>query len=137
MLLGWLWWGRAFALLFLVGNTPGLGLEIPNFPEIEPNSPGTEGVRLRLPAVLLVGCPEAPDKRVEASPCLPERACAGRRWMRVPEERARGHVNLGLPELVQVAQKFQYMCSAALGQSQRGSVVLQILPERVPVPAFL
>jgi len=137
LLLGWLWWGRAFALLFLIGNTPGLGLEIPNFPKIEPNSPGTEGVRLRLPAVLLVGRPETPDESVQASPGLPERASAGRRRVGVPEERALGHVNLGLPELVQVAQKFQHMRSTTLGQCQWGPVVLQILPERVPVPAFL
>lgn len=75
-------------------------------------------------AVLLEGGAEAADEGVEAAPGLAERAGAGSRGLWVPEERAAGGVDLGLPELVEVAEELQNMSPAATGKCQWWPVVL-------------
>ena len=52
-------------------------------------------------------------------------------------ERANWGVDFGLAELVQVAEEFQDMSSAAARQRQRWPVVFQVLAEGVPVSALL
>lgn len=58
-------------LLLLVGDATSLRLHLPDLTEVEADGAGAEGVGLRLPAVLLEGCPEAADEGVEAAPGLP------------------------------------------------------------------
>lgn len=55
----------------------------------------------------------------------------------MPEIRAAGDVDLGLPELVQVLQELNHVRPAASRQRQRGLVVFEVLKEGVPVTAFL
>lgn len=128
---------RPLSLLLLVGDAAGLGLHVADLPEVEADGAGAEGVGLRLPAVLLEGCPEAADEGVEAAPGLPERARAGRRRVGVAEEGAHRRVHLGLPELVEVPEELQHVGAAAPGESERRPVVLQVLAEGVPIPPLL
>jgi len=55
----------------------------------------------------------------------------------VAEEGARRGVQLGLAELVQVAEELEDVGAASLRQAQRRPVLPQVLPERVPVAPFL
>ena len=62
---------------------------------------------------------------------------AQRPRVRVAEEGARRGVQLGLAELVQVAEELEDVGAASLRQAQRRPVLPQVLPERVPVAPFL
>lgn len=97
---------RAFPLFLLVADPPGLGLRVPDLPQVKPDSSGGERVGFRLAAVLLIGGAEAADESVEAAPGLPERAGAGGRGAGVPVKRADWGVDFRLPELIQVPEKF-------------------------------
>ena len=55
----------------------------------------------------------------------------------MPVKRAQLVVHLGLPELVEVPEKFKNVGPAAAGQRERGAVVAEVLPEGVPVAALL
>lgn len=57
--------------------------------------------------------------------------------MGVSEVRAGFGVNLGFSELVEVAEEFQHVRAAAARESQRWSVVFQVLSEGVPVAPLL
>ena len=57
--------------------------------------------------------------------------------MGVPEEGTRGGVDLGLAELVEVAEEFEDVGPAEAGEGEWGAVVFEVLAEGVPVPAFL
>lgn len=52
-------------------------------------------------------------------------------------ERADGGVDLGLAELVEVAEEFEDVGPAAPGERERGAVVLEVLAEGVPVAPLL
>lgn len=95
--------GGLLPLLLLVADSPRLGLHLPHLPQVEPDGSSTEGVSLRLPAVLLVGRSEAADERVKAAPGLPEWAGTRCRRVGVAEEGAHLGVDLRLAELVQVS----------------------------------
>jgi hypothetical protein len=129
--------GRALPALLLVGDTARLGLAVADLAEVEAHGAGPEGVGLGPAPVLLEGGAEAAHERVEAAPRLPERAGARRRRRGVAEEGASRGVDLGLAELVEVAQELEHVRAAAAGQLQRGAVVAKVLPERVPVAALL
>jgi len=62
---------------------------------------------------------------------------AQRLRVRVAKEGARRGVQLGLAELVQVAEELEDVGAASLRQAQRRPVLPQVLPERVPVAPFL
>lgn len=96
----WIWMSNFSLLLLLVRNPPRLGLTILHLPEINPDRPVPEGVRLGRSAVLLVGRPEASDQSIEAAPGLPQRAGARGGRVGLPEEDAPMQVNLSLSELV-------------------------------------
>jgi len=123
--------------LLLVANSSRLRLKLTNIMQVQPHGAGAEGVAFGSAAVLLVGGAEAADEGVEAAPGLAERAGAGRRRVRQPEERARRVVHLRLPELVQVVQELQHVRPAAHRHRQRRPVVPQVLAERVPVSPLL
>ena len=106
-------WRRLLPLLLLISYSPSLGLRVPHFPQVQPHGACPKWVRLRMPAVLLEGCPESTDQGVEAAPRLPERARARRRRMWVAVERASVCVDLRLPELVQVPEELQHVGSTA------------------------
>ncbi|KAF7822919.1 hypothetical protein G2W53_021063 [Senna tora] len=74
-----------------------------NESKVHSDGPTRERVALRGPSVLLVGCPESADERVEAAPRLPQRARARGGRLGLTVEHAAVHVDLGLPELVEVA----------------------------------
>lgn len=57
--------------------------------------------------------------------------------MGVPKEGAHLGVHLRLPELVQVPEKLQDVGAAAAVESQRRTMVPQVLPEGVPVAPLL
>ena len=46
-------------------------------------------------------------------------------------------VHFGLAKLVQVPEKFKDVCTAAPGEGERGSVILEVLAKGVPVTALL
>ncbi|GER43057.1 serine/threonine phosphatase 7 [Striga asiatica] len=96
-----------FLLLIRYSSGPCLGL--PHLPQINPNRPVSKRVRLGQPAVLLVGRPQAAHEGVQAAPRLPERAAARARRVGLPEKRAPVHVDLGLPELVEVAHEVEHV----------------------------
>ncbi|GFZ13505.1 LIGHT-DEPENDENT SHORT HYPOCOTYLS-like protein [Actinidia rufa] len=125
------------SLLLLVADAAGLGLEVADLAEVESDGPGAEGVGLGLAAVLLEGGAEATDEGVEAAPGLLERARAGGGRVRVPVEGTYRGVDFGLPELVEVPEELEHVGPAAPGERQRRAVILQVLPERVPVAPLL
>lgn len=55
----------------------------------------------------------------------------------MPEERAELVVDLSLAELVEVAQELEDVGTTAAFQRERRAVVTEVLPEGVPVTAFL
>lgn len=87
--------------------------------------------------MLFEGGSKAADEGVEAAPGLAERAWTRSRWVWVAEEGAHLGVDFGLPELVQVAEKFQDVGATAAREGQWGPVISQVLPKGVPVPALL
>lgn len=87
--------------------------------------------------MLLIGCPKTSDEGVEASPGLPERAGARRRRSGLAEEDATVQVNLGFPKLVEVTEEVQDVVEVALRECNWGALVLQVLPEGVPVSPLL
>nr|ACN31423.1 unknown [Zea mays] len=128
---------RPLPALLLVGNAARLGLAVADLAEVEAHGARAEGVGLGPAPVLLEGGAQAADERVEAAPSLAQRARARRGRRRVAEEGAPRRVDLGLAELVEVAQELQHVRAAAPRQLQRRPVVAQVLPERVPVPPLL
>ena len=74
--------------------------------------------------VLLKCSAEAADECVEAAPGLSKWAGAGHRWVWVAEEGAARGVDLGLSELVQVAEELQNMSSAAARECEWRAVVV-------------
>ena len=124
-------------LLLLVGNPPSLGLALPDLPQVDPDGAAGERVGLGEAPVLLVGGPEAADEGVEAPPGLAEGARARRGGLGLPVEHAALQMHLGLAELVQIPQELQHVVAVALRQRHRWPLVLQVLPERVPVPPLL
>lgn len=132
-------WLRQLPLpfLLLVADSSGFRLQITNFTEVKPYSSCSKRVGLRLAAIFLVGSAETADEGVQAAPGLAEGARAGGGWVGVAVEGADWGVNLGFPELVEVAEEFKHVGATATGERERGTVVLQVLPEGVPVPAFL
>lgn len=109
--------------LLLITDPPRFRLKIANLPQENPNCPSTKGIRLGLPAVLLVGCSEAADKRVEASPSLPERARARRRRVWDAEIRACLVVDFGFSELVEVAEEVEHVGPPTHRWGERRAVV--------------
>lgn len=87
--------------------------------------------------MLLIGCPEAPNEGIQAAPCLPKRAGARRWWVWDPKVRAVVVVDLGLAELIQVAEELQHVSAATHGLGQRRAVVPEVLAEGVPVSPLL
>jgi len=87
--------------------------------------------------VLFIGRTKAADEGIEAAPCLSERASTGCRRSRLAEEDATVQVDLGLPKLIKVAKEIQHMVEVALGERNWGTLILQVLPEGVPVSPFL
>lgn len=87
--------------------------------------------------MFLEGGSEASDEGIEASPSLAERARAWSWRVRVTKERAKWGVDFGFPELVKVPKEFQDVGAAAAGEGERRAVVAEVLPESVPVTAFL
>lgn len=55
----------------------------------------------------------------------------------MPVEGADGGVDLGLAELIEVAEEFEDVGPAAPGEGERGAVVLEVLAEGVPVAPLL
>lgn len=55
----------------------------------------------------------------------------------MPEKGTKLSVNLSLAELIKVTEEFQDVSSAAAGEREGRAVVAKILPESVPVSAFL
>lgn len=55
----------------------------------------------------------------------------------MPKEGTELGVDLGLTELVQVPEEFQYMSPTAAGERERWAVVPEVLSKRVPVAALL
>jgi hypothetical protein len=129
--------GRPLPALLLVGDAARLGLAVADLAEVEAHGAGAEGVGLGPAPVLLEGGAQAADERVKAAPGLPQWARARRGRRRVAEEGAPRRVDLGLAELVEVAQELEHVRAAAPRQLQRRPVVAQVLPERVPVPPLL
>lgn len=128
---------RLLPLLLLVADATSSRLHLAHLAEVQPDGPGAEGVVLGLASILLIGCPEAADEGVEAAPGLAEGAGAGGRGVGVAVEGTHVGMDLGLAELVEVAQELQDVGSAALGQRQRRAVVAEVLVEGVPVAALL
>jgi len=124
-------------LLFLIRDPSGFRLTLLHLTKVHPNSSASKGVSLRRAAVLFVGRTEAADEGIEAAPCLSERAGTRCRRGRLTEEDATVQVDLGLPELIEVAKKIQDMVEVALRESNWGTLILQVLPEGVPVSPFL
>jgi len=124
-------------LLLLVADATGSRLHLTHLAEVQPDGPGAKGVVLGLASILLIGCPKAADEGIEAAPGLAERARARGRGVGVAKEGAHLEVDLGLAELVQVAEELQDVGAAAVGKRQRRAVGAQVLPEGVPVPALL
>ena len=126
-------------LLFLlpIRDSPRLGLGIPNLPQVDSYRPIGEWIGLLYPSIFLVGRPEAAHKGIQTAPGLPEGASAGARGLWMPEEHASLHVDLRLPELVEVAHEFQHVPVIALRQRHRWALVPQVLAERVPVAPLL
>lgn len=124
-------------LLLLVRNPSRFSLTLLHFPQINPYRTASERVRLGRPPVLLVGCPEPPDQRIEAAPCLPQRARARGRRLRLTIKDAPLQVDFSLPKLIQVPHEIQHMVAVALAQRHRRPLVAQELPERVPISPLL
>lgn len=55
----------------------------------------------------------------------------------MPVKGAYRGVDFGLPELVEVPEELEHVGSAAAVEGERRAVVLEVLPESVPVSAFL
>lgn len=126
------------ALLLVVADSAGLGLELADLAEVEADGAGGEGVGFGGAAgVFVVGGAEATDESVEAAPGLAERARAGAGRAGLSEEGAAGGVDLGLPELVQVAEELEHVGAAAAGEAERRAVVAEVLAESVPVAKLL
>lgn len=68
---------------------------------------------------------------------MAERAGAGGGRVWEAEERAELSVHFGLAELVEVAEEFQDVGAAAVGEGERWAVVAEVLAEGVPVAALL
>lgn len=105
-LLGWRWRWRFLPLFLLVADSPSLGLGVSDFAEVKPDGSCAEGVGFWLASIFLVGGPETADEGIEAAPGLAEGAGAGSWRAGVTEEGAEEGVNLGLSELVEVAEEF-------------------------------
>lgn len=127
----------ALPLLLLVADASCFGLQVANLAEVEPNGSSSERVGFGLASVLLEGSPETADEGVQAAPCLAERAGAGGGRVGVAVEGADWGVDFSLTELIQVAEELENMSAAAAGEGEWGAVVLQVLPEGVPVAALL
>lgn len=130
-------WRRLLALLLFIADAASFGLHLAYLAEVETDSSGAKGVGFWLAAVLLVGSAETADEGVEGSPGLAERARAGRRRVGMAEEGAHLSVDLGLAELVQIAEELEHVGPAASREAERRPVVLEVLAEGVPVAAFL
>lgn len=87
--------------------------------------------------MLFVSRTQPSDQRVEAAPSLAEGTGARSGRVGLSEEDAAVQVDLSLSELVQVAQEVEDMIAVALGEGHRRVLILQVLSEGVPVPAFL
>jgi hypothetical protein len=55
----------------------------------------------------------------------------------MPEKGAHLGMHLGFSKLVHVTQELEHMSGIAAGEFERGSMVAEVLPEGVPVAAFL
>ncbi|GER34812.1 histidinol dehydrogenase [Striga asiatica] len=131
-------WQHPLPLLLLVADPSGPGLQVPHLPQVQPHRAGPERVRLgRAAPVFLIGGPESAHEGVEAAPRLPERTGAGRWRVGLAEKRAAGHVDLGLPELVEVAEELEHVGPTAAAEVEGRPVVAEVLPERVPVTPLL
>uniref|UniRef100_J3LZK6 DUF834 domain-containing protein n=1 Tax=Oryza brachyantha TaxID=4533 RepID=J3LZK6_ORYBR len=117
---------RLLALLLLIADAAGARLVLADLAEVQADGACGERIRLRAGAVLLEGGAEAADEGVKTAPGLAERTGAGRRRVGVAEEGASCGVNLGLAELVQVAQELEDVRAAALRKAQRRPVVPQL-----------
>ena len=133
--------GTTLALLLVVGDAAGLGLEVTHLPQVEADGAGGEGVGVGgvvgVVVVVVEGGAEAADEGVEGAPGLAEGAGAGGGRGGHPEEGAGGAVHLRLPELVQVPHELQHVGPAAHPHRQRRPVVPQVLAECVPVSPLL
>lgn len=140
---GWTWSITALPLcwsgllLLLVWNSSCLGLALPHLPKVHPNCTASKRVRLRRPAILLIGSPEPPNQRIQAAPSLAEGACARCRWLGLPVEHTPLQVDLGLPKLIEVPEELKDMVAIALRERYRWPLVPQIMAERVPIPPLL
>lgn len=132
-----MFWRRTLPFLLLIADSSGFRLQIPNLAEIKSDGARTKWIRFRFPSVLLKGGTEAANESIKTAPSLAERTRAGGRRIRVSVKWAYWDVDLGFPELVQVPEEFQHVCTAASGEGKRGAVVFQILTKSIPVTAFL
>ncbi len=130
-------WRRPLAFLLSVSNASRLGLHFAHLTKVHTHSPCPEGVRLRLPAILLERSSQSADKRVERPPRLSKRAWTRVRRLRKAVVGTRGQMHLSLAELVQVSYKVEDMCAGTSCKRQRRSMVAQVLAERVPVSPLL
>lgn len=124
-------------LFLLIWYPPCLSLTLPHLSEINPDCTASERICLWRASVLFVSSSEPPNEGIEAAPGLPKRAGARCRWLRLSKKHTPLKVNFCFPKLVKIPKKLQDMVGVALGEWNWGPLILQVLPEGVPVPSLL
>lgn len=107
---------RLLALLLLITNATSLGLHLPDFAKIKPNSPSTERIGIRLPTILFKSSTETADESIKTTPSLPQRARTRRRRVRVTKERTHRSVNFSLAELIKITEEFKNVSATTTGE---------------------